>query len=261
MIMYRRSENFGRRRLPNVFNKKQLISLVDNINNPFILMAVFGAFTFGLRISEVVKLRKTDFNFEDKKIKITKSKFDRDRYIDIIKDEWVSIYRKWFNLTKNSDYVFPRDISGEPISKMHLYNTYFNYLKKSKLAISEFTKKNNRIHHAYVFHTLRHSFCTYLIQKGMPINDVQRLMGHSDINITLRYLHISDNDRRSKIDEIFNKGKKELTPQNTEVNTQPLVNINPLRLLQLKLVNGEITEQEYNRKLELLNKDPQDRSQ
>lgn len=46
----------------------------------------------------------------------------------------------------------------------------------------------------YVPHVCRHTFCTRLIQRGVPITHVQRLAGHSVITTTLRYAHLSQGD-------------------------------------------------------------------
>ncbi len=40
-------------------------------------------------------------------------------------------------------------------------------------------------------HTMRHTFCTRLVQGGKPINEVQALMGHYDIKTTMRYAHLA----------------------------------------------------------------------
>ncbi len=46
----------------------------------------------------------------------------------------------------------------------------------------------------FVPHILRHTFCSRLVQKGVPLSHVQRLAGHSDISTTLRYAHLSQSD-------------------------------------------------------------------
>ncbi len=46
----------------------------------------------------------------------------------------------------------------------------------------------------FVPHILRHTFCTRLVQKAVPLSHVQKLAGHSDISTTLRYAHLSQHD-------------------------------------------------------------------
>ena len=47
-----------------------------------------------------------------------------------------------------------------------------------------------------VAHTLRHSFASWLAMDGVPIITIQKLMGHSDLSMTLRYAHLSPHHER-----------------------------------------------------------------
>ena len=51
-----------------------------------------------------------------------------------------------------------------------------------------------------VLHTLRHTFCSRLIQKGAPLKMVQELAGHKRIEMTLRYAHLAPHNLASCID-------------------------------------------------------------
>jgi integrase len=53
------------------------------------------------------------------------------------------------------------------------------------------------------FHDLRHSYATWLISRGVPVNDVARVLGHSQITTTLnRYTHVLPNPE-SRIRSVF----------------------------------------------------------
>ncbi len=55
----------------------------------------------------------------------------------------------------------------------------------------------------FVFHSLRHSFATNCLQRGMPINQVQLFMGHSSIGTTSVYLRANPEEALAKYEEIF----------------------------------------------------------
>jgi hypothetical protein len=50
------------------------------------------------------------------------------------------------------------------------------------------------------WHTLRHTFASHLATRGVPLNAVQQLMGHSTITTTMRYAHLAPSTLRAAID-------------------------------------------------------------
>ena len=55
-----------------------------------------------------------------------------------------------------------------------------------------------------VLHTLRHTFCSRLVQKGIPLAMVRELAGHKRLEMTLRYSHLSPHDLITSVD-VLNK--------------------------------------------------------
>lgn len=71
--------------------------------------------------------------------------------------------------------------------------------KYEKMALTEDEEKHKLLHRASKLrkasaHWLRHSYGTYLVKSGCPIEKVKALMGHSDISTTMIYVHIATND-------------------------------------------------------------------
>lgn len=59
-----------------------------------------------------------------------------------------------------------------------------------------------------VFHTLRHTYASWLVQKGVPLYTVAELMGHSTIDMTRRYSHLAPDSLRSAAMMIAGNGGK-----------------------------------------------------
>jgi integrase len=62
--------------------------------------------------------------------------------------------------------------------------------------------RQNKMPEALHFHSLRHSFASVLVQKGTPIYQVSKLLGHSSVKVTERYAHLYAEDGGKYVDQI-----------------------------------------------------------
>jgi len=239
MVNIRRIKEKGRK-LPNVLNKKQLINLFSIIDETDVFVACLLALCCGLRISEVCNLKKQDVDFESEKIKVVQGKGNKDRYV-MLPNKLKPILEKWFRFSE-AEYVIPA-VYKTKMNSGQLSIKFKKYLEKAGLKIKTFVTEHNQQRYAYSFHTLRHTYATYLLEKGVDLYYVQRALGHSDIHTTQIYTHISNKDLQNKINIAF--GKKTRTRRYAQI-------FDPIQLLQLKFANDEISLEEYKVKLEVL---------
>ena len=239
MVNIRRVKEKGRK-LPNVFNKKQLLKLFSCIEETDIFIGSLLALCCGLRVSEVCAVRKRDIDFESMKIKVVQGKGSKDRYV-MLPEKLKPILEKWSRLNE-SELVVPAMYIDQQ-SGGQLSIRFRRYLKKAGLSIKTFKTCVGQQRYAYSFHTLRHTYATFLLEKGVDLYYVQRALGHSDIHTTQIYAHISNKDLQNKINFAF--GKK---PKKAEYGTV----FDPVQLLQLKFANGELSLDEYRDKLGVL---------
>jgi len=201
-----KNQNEGRgRKLPNVLNKKQLIELFSVIEETDVFMASMLALFCGLRIREVCKLKKQDIDLEGEKIKIVQGKGSKDRYV-MIPATLKTVIEKWSRLT-HGDYLIP-SISERGVSENYLSCKFRGYLKKAKLLIKTEKTSHGQQRHLYSFHTLRHTYATYLLERGIDLYYIQRSLGHSDIYTTQIYAYVSQKDLKQKIDMAFKSSKR-----------------------------------------------------
>ena len=141
------------------------------------------AFNTGMRISEILNLEWIDINFGQNNIQIrnkdsftTKSKKERVIPIGKVVLEIInSIKENPENI--NSKYIFNK--AGDRLNSVFISKKFKKCVRLANLSES--------IH----FHTLRHSFASHLVQKGVSLYVLQNLLGHSQISITQKYSHLN----------------------------------------------------------------------
>jgi site-specific recombinase XerD len=68
-------------------------------------------------------------------------------------------------------------------------------------------------------HILRHTFCSHLAMKGVPVRAIQELAGHRDISTTMRYMHLSPNALEDAI-RMLDRGDAQIEPGNIVATAQ-----------------------------------------
>ena len=162
--------------LPEILTKdeiKKLIDVTNNIKHKLIIKLLYGC---GLRVSGLINLRKEDFNFNESLLKIKLAKGRKDRFVKIpasLKEE----ISKYIDLM-NSEIVFQSARGGKLATKT------------IQLIIKNAARKTDIKKEVYP-HLLRHSFATHLLDQGIDLRIIQKLLGHSDIKTTQIYTQIS----------------------------------------------------------------------
>jgi len=160
---------------PLFISYEDLQIIVDQIEDPIFKNITLFAFFTGLRAGEIVSLTWANIKIDQNIIQVGDGNFTTKsrqiRYIPIAKPLNI-ILNKVKPLNKNEkNYVFTRK-DGNAYSVDYVSKTFKAAVKKTSL--------NQQIH----FHTLRSSFGSYLLQKGVPIQMISKLLGHSSIAIT-----------------------------------------------------------------------------
>ena len=274
-MMTKKTKKYGRRnKLPNAFYPEQLIQLFDAMERPKVAVVSFIAFFCGLRISEACNLKLANIDLIRKQLKIEDSKntnrakeggYGKDRFVPI-PDQAIPILRKWIDLIGGGKYLFPSDKSPDlPLRKKTLDEQFRHTLKMANLLIPEYDvefkvtingkKLKRRVtRHKYRFHTLRHSYATYLRNKGVGLDVIKELLGHEDIATTLVYAKIAQENKSKAINRAFSvQQRMEVIPQQ-EVKriAYPEPQQSPRQYLQMQMLQGNIDKEEFEEKLQLL---------
>ena len=166
---------------PLYFSKTEFEILLSEIKEKEFKDLVTIAVNTGLRLNELLNLKWNQINLETKTITldnrehITKTK--RIRSIPI-NNNIFPIIKSMRSISKCAN-VFPNEERNKDI---HVSQKFKSYIRKSKL--------NDSLH----FHSLRHTFASWLIQSGVNIYNVSKLLGHSNIKTTEIYAHLRQDD-------------------------------------------------------------------
>ena len=185
--------------LPRVLGEYEIGKLFTALENKKHKAILFTAYSAGLRVSEVVSLQLNDIDSDRMQIFVQNAKGKKDRYV-MLSPVLLDILRNYLESCKPRprQYLFEGMEPGEPISSRTAQHIFIE--AKNKAGI----KKD------LSFHSLRHSFATHLLEKGVDIKYIKDLLGHFSITTTTRYLHVKKESLvniMSPLDDIFKKGK------------------------------------------------------
>jgi len=141
--------------------------------------AVLLSMNTGLRRGELLQLRWScvDLTHQVLTVDGTTSKTRRTRHVPL-NSEAMSVLTCWRAQSGGIDRVFEID-TGLKTAWSHL-------LKRAQIT-------------GFRWHDLRHHFASRLVQRGVPLNTVRDLLGHSSIAMTLRYAHLAPDQRREAV--------------------------------------------------------------
>lgn len=144
----------------------------------------------GLRVSELVKLRRDELNLEHGVVRLI-GKGGKERLVPMGEPAldalagWLRNGRPELAKTTSADWVFP-STQGGPMTRQNFWMLINRHARAAG------------IHSKLSPHTLRHAFATHLLEHGADLRVVQTLLGHADLSTTQIYTHVA----RARLKEI-----------------------------------------------------------
>ncbi|MBI2045594.1 tyrosine-type recombinase/integrase [Candidatus Pacearchaeota archaeon] len=165
-------------KIPVVLTKEEVLRLFEALKNKKSKLMITLVYALGLRVGELVNLKVSNFDFNERIGYIRQAKGNKDRkfiipnYLCDELKEQVETQEK-----NNQEYLFTGK-KGK-LSDRNIQKIVRLAAKKAGI---------NKLVHT---HTLRHSFATHLLENGLDIRIIQELLGHADISTTQIYSHVS----------------------------------------------------------------------
>ena len=170
------------KRLPMVLSQEEVTRMIDSANNLFhraILTTLYGT---GLRRAELCRLKVSDIDSRRMIVHVHQGKGNRDRDLPLT-PKLLETLREYWRWMKPKTYLFPSGLrsrrADHPITSKAIWHAV------------RVAAKRAGIDKPVTPHTLRHSWATHLLEGGADLRTIQVLLGHSDLEHTTVYLHLS----------------------------------------------------------------------
>ena len=170
------------KRLPVVLAREdigRLFAACATLRARTVLMTTYAA---GLRVSEVCALQVGDIESAPDRmcLKVRQGKGGQDRYT-LLSPRLLETLRRYWQTCRPRLWLFPNQAGDGPMQDQTAQRMYWAACAAAGLA------------NAAGIHTLRHSFATHLLEAGVDLHTIQRLLGHGHLSTTMRYLHLARN--------------------------------------------------------------------
>ena len=172
-------------RIPELLTRAEvgrILSACCNSKHRMLLTTCYGC---GLRVSEVVAIKIRHIDSERRLLRIEQGKGAKDRQV-ILPATLLTQLRRYWRLLRPREWLFPGREFSAPINISSVQKAF------------TVAKRCAGIDKVGGIHALRHAYATHQLESGMPVHQLQRLLGHQDIHSTLRYVHWLPDYREGK---------------------------------------------------------------
>ena len=168
------------KRLPQVLSREEvsrLFAAAASLRCRTVLMTTYAA---GLRVSEVCALQVADIESAPDRmcLKVRQGKGGQDRYT-LLPPRLLESLRLYWHDHRPRPWLFPNAADDGPMRDQTAQRMYCA------------ARDAAGIPREGGIHTLRHAFATHLLETGVDLPTLQRLLGHGHISTTMRYLHLA----------------------------------------------------------------------
>ncbi|WP_435355344.1 tyrosine-type recombinase/integrase [Emticicia sp. SJ17W-69] len=163
--------------LPEILTEKEIgkiIQALDNQKHRALLSIIYAA---GLKLSDVLTMKVTDIDFNNRKITIPPTKSEKGREL-MLPTKLVPILHSYIEKYQPKDLLFAGD-KGKPYSSRSVQLVFQHAISKAKI------QKEASVH------TLRHSYAVHCLERGMDIHLLQEILGHRYLQTTAIYNQIA----------------------------------------------------------------------
>jgi integrase/recombinase XerD len=165
-------------RLPEPLSRSEVARLIEAARNAKHRVLLMTCYAAGLRVGELVRLQPGDIHAERMLIRVREGKGHKDRFT-LLSPRLLAELRAYWRAARPRTWLFEGRGRSGPLPVGTAQKVY--YLAKQRAGVT----------HGHGIHSLRHSFATHLLEAGVDLPTIQRLLGHTSLTTTAKYLHVT----------------------------------------------------------------------
>jgi len=163
---------------------KRLLSVIDHIRDRAMILVLLRT---GMRIGELLATTVSDVNLKERKILIFESEKNRLGRVAYFTDDARGAVKAWLPKRDPTNTFLFYGHRGRPLTYPAARMVFVKYLEKAGLP-----------HKGYTLHCLRHTYASELLNAGMRLECLEKLMGHTSLEVTRRYARLTDKTREEE---------------------------------------------------------------
>jgi integrase/recombinase XerD len=165
-------------KLPVVLSLQEVRSLLALVEHPKAQMCLQMIYACGLRLTEGTHLQVSDIDAQRMLVRVHQGKGGKDRLVPLA-PRVLELLRAYWQRQRPRPWLFPARDGSAPLSATSLQKTFKAVVRQSMLSKDASS------------HTLRHSYATHLLERGVSLRVIQELLGHRSPRTTARYTHLT----------------------------------------------------------------------
>lgn len=189
--------------LPEVITIAQVHQVIDACRVGRIAAYFWTVYSLGLRMQEGLHLQVGDIDSQRMMVHIHRGKGAKDRYVPLPTCT-LHLLREHWRTHRNPRLLFPADGRNHRGASTTSRPMPPSTVQKPMKQIVEQLRFGKKVS----LHTLRHSYATHLLEAGVSLRVIQQYLGHSSLQTTMVYLHLTDSatvNARQVIEKLFRR--------------------------------------------------------
>ena len=163
---------------------KRLLSVIHRVRDRALFLLLLRT---GMRIGELLGTKVDEVHMEDKKIMVYQAQKTNTGRVVYFSDDAQSALEAWLKeRDQRKEYLFYSQGRGR-----------FTY-GGAREVFKKYLDKAGLLHKGYTIHCLRHTFASELLNAGMRLECLQKLLGHTSVEVTRRYARLTDKTREEE---------------------------------------------------------------